>query len=97
MDTVCFSCKKNIDIDSKPGFREECIHCGHDLHSCVQCAHYDPKIYNECKETSADRILEKERANYCEFYLLKNNSSEASATNKKDDLLSAAEALFKKK
>lgn len=67
----CFSCKKEISLDTKPGFREECPHCGADLHSCVNCGFYDQSAYNECRESSADRVLEKERANFCEYFKVK--------------------------
>ena len=55
---------------------------------------YDPKVYNECREPSAEVVREKERANFCEYF--EAGSQEGAAAQKKD-LLSAAEALFKKK
>ncbi len=98
MKIICFACKKELSIEDKVGFRQDCSECGHDLHSCVQCQHYDPKIYNECKETMADRILEKQKANYCEFFSIKQNTfGVATVDQKKVDLLAQAEALFKKK
>jgi hypothetical protein len=98
MKIVCFECKKEISIEDKIGFRQDCSECGHDLHSCVQCQHYDPKVYNECKETMADRILEKTKANYCEFFTAQPSGPNlASPDQKKVDLLAQAEALFKKK
>ncbi len=98
MKILCFGCKKEVSIEDKVGFRQDCADCGHDLHSCVQCQHYDPKIYNECKETMADRILEKQKANYCEFFsaAVSNNLAQT-VDQKKIDLLAQAEALFKKK
>ena len=53
----------------------------------------DAKVYNECRETQADRILEKERANLCDFF--KPTSAQWQQANEKEKLLSAAEALFK--
>lgn len=94
---ICFGCKKEISVQGNVGFRQDCPECGHDLHSCVQCQHYDPKVYNECKETMADRILEKTKANYCEFFSPASGSASQSLENKKVDLLAQAEALFKKK
>jgi hypothetical protein len=98
MEIVCFGCQKKTAIEGKIGFRQDCTDCGHDLHSCVQCQHYDPKVYNECKETMADRILEKQKANYCEFFSPTEFGIRASSSDtKKNDLLAQAEALFKKK
>ncbi|EQC51685.1 hypothetical protein M901_2861 [Bacteriovorax sp. DB6_IX] len=56
------------------------------------CKFYDPTAYNECKETNADRILEKEKANFCDYFILKGGSGSG---DEKDDLMAAANALFK--
>lgn len=92
---LCFSCQKELKFsDLKIGFREECPHCRADVHVCKNCLFWDPKVYNECKETAADVVREKDRANYCEFFQL--NTSRGVGVQKVD-LKAAAEALFKKK
>ena len=102
MHIQCFSCQSKIEVHNKIGFREDCEKCGHDLHSCVQCLYYDPKVYNECKEPSADRIVKKERMNYCDCFSLKPFDenplkSKTNTYNSPSEALAAAEALFKKK
>ena len=97
MDLVCFQCQTKNSIADKVHFRDECEKCGQDLHVCKQCQHYDTASYNECKEPSADRIVEKEKANYCDFYSARTSSGASSAGTSKSDLLAQAEALFKKK
>lgn len=92
MKVICFSCQKATEVVERVGFREEC-ECGADLHSCKCCSFYDPKAYNECRETSADVVREKERANFCDYF---QPNGQASEKNKRDALLAAAEALFKK-
>ena len=91
---ICFSCKKENSVSDKVGLREECLHCGADLHVCKNCQFYDVKVYNECRENSADRVQEKERANYCDYF-----SPRAGGLGVEDQaakLRAAAEALFKK-
>lgn len=88
----CFSCK-TITETERVGFREECEKCGADLHVCKNCEFYDETAYNECKEPSADRIVEKERSNLCDFF--SPSGTAGGSENKKDDLMAAAEALFK--
>lgn len=92
MEVVCYSCKNKTAFSGNLGFRAECS-CGEDLHVCNNCEFHDPKVYNECRETSADVVREKTRANYCEFF-------KATTNQNKDDnrkaLFAAAEALFKK-
>jgi hypothetical protein len=90
----CFSCSKQLSFSAKPGFRSECPHCRSDVHVCKNCQHYDVKVYNECKETQADRIVEKERANYCEYYSPRSKGD--SVGDEKAKLRAAADALFKK-
>ena len=50
------------------GFRDECDGCRTDLHTCLNCAHHDVTAYNECRESNAERILDQDRANRCEYF-----------------------------
>lgn len=51
------------------------------------------KSYNECKEPAADRVVDKEKNNFCEFYQPGSGGEQQSAADKAK---AAAEALFKK-
>ena len=91
----CFSCQTENSVPGIVGLRDECTKCSADLHVCKNCVHHDPKVYNECKEPQADVVRDKERSNFCDFF---NPSSKTGSQGpSKDDLLKAAEALFKKK
>ena len=92
MILICRQCNTENQISNKLGFREECMKCGQDLHACNHCEFFDPKVYNECRETSADPVKEKDRANYCDYY---EPGSSNDLDAKKEEVLSAAEALFK--
>ena len=94
MQVFCFQCKKINSSESKIGFREECCFCRADLHVCKNCEFYDAKAYNECRETSADVVREKERANFCDFFSGKTSGS--GEEDKAAKLRAAADALFKK-
>jgi ribosome-binding protein aMBF1 (putative translation factor) len=91
----CFNCGTELSFSSIPGRREECTKCGADVHVCRNCQHYDRSAYNECRETSADVVREKDRANFCDFFAP--GSGTGPGADKKKDMLAAAEALFKKK
>jgi hypothetical protein len=58
------------------------------------CQFYDPKSYNECREPNADRITEKEKANFCDYYKI--NSGLNDAEKQRQDALAKAASLFKK-
>lgn len=90
---VCFQCGQSIPVVGVVGRREDCSKCGADLHVCKNCEFYDSKSYNECKEPQADRVVEKERANFCDYF---SPSSGGQTQDKAVALRAAAEALFKK-
>lgn len=92
-ELVCFSCGTKNEVIDKVGRRDECSQCMTDLHVCKNCRFYDPSAYNECKETSADVVREKEESNFCDFF--EPGSGNYKKSNK-EDLLAQAEALFKK-
>ncbi len=91
----CFHCGNEIVYVDRVGIREECEKCKSDVHCCRNCNFYDPKVYNECKEPQAEVIREKDRANVCDYF--QPGGGAGSVAKTKEDLLKAAEALFKKK
>lgn len=94
---VCHKCQK--EIQTSPGVpvgrREECPDCHSDLHVCLNCINYSPGSYNECKEPVTELVKEKDRANFCDYFSPSDRKAEKRES--KEDLLAAAEALFKKK
>jgi hypothetical protein len=91
----CFHCGNEIKFTDRIGIREECEKCKSDVHVCKNCSFYDPKVYNECREPQADVVREKDRANVCDYF--QPSSGAGGQAKSKEDLLAAAEALFKKK
>jgi hypothetical protein len=90
----CFACGEKLNLLTPISRREECPKCRADVRTCKNCQFYDPKVYNECRETQADPIREKDRSNICDYYAPKTG---VASVSQKDALLAAAEALFKKK
>ncbi len=91
---TCFSCGQKLSFVDQVSRRDECSNCRADARVCKNCEFYDPKVYNECRESSAEVVREKERATLCDYFRPK--GSGASGAKSRDDLLAAAEALFKK-
>jgi len=77
------------------GRQETCAKCGRDTRTCKNCGFYDPKAHNECHENQAERVVEKERSNFCDYF--KTKTSAGSGAPGRDVLKAAADALFKKK
>lgn len=94
MELACFNCGKELKFAGNVGRRDECPHCRADVHVCKNCEHYDPKVYNECRETQADVVREKDRANFCDYFSPRKGG--VNIDDKKAALRAAAEALFKK-
>ena len=94
LKVLCFSCGTSNEVIEKVGRRDECEKCMADLHACKNCRFYDSTAYNECKETSADVVKEKEESNFCDFFEVGVGLYQKS---EKDELLAQAEALFGKK
>ncbi len=87
----CFHCKKELTVEGRPGRGDVCPHCGSDLKVCLNCRFYDPTAYNECREPSAERVVEKERANFCEYFEFRCHT----ADERKEDALKRLRELFK--
>ncbi len=93
----CFSCKRPVVSPARPGRSEACDSCGSSLKVCFNCAFYDISSSGACREPSAERVVDKEKANFCEFFLFSDpadGGSEAGA-GERPDPLSALKALFK--
>lgn len=94
----CVFCQKKVSVQGTVGRRDTCPHCDRDLRCCRQCHFYDPGAYNECKEVSAERIVDKERANFCDYFLVKGTKKAGvRGANRTVEAKKALEALFKKK
>lgn len=92
--SVCYNCENPVEFEQGKSLTryEECEKCSASMRCCRMCAFYDTSSYNECREPMATRIVDKEKANFCEFY--KFTGAEKNSQSK-SDMLSAADALFK--
>ncbi len=91
----CHACKKAINVEGKISFREDCQHCGADLHVCLMCKFHDVSAYNECRESQAERVLDKAKANRCDYFQL-NNLQNSSTTDSTQSTKTQLDALFSK-
>jgi hypothetical protein len=42
--------------------------CRVDLRVCLNCAHYDPHVAQQCRERRAEPVLEKQVGTFCEYF-----------------------------
>jgi len=45
-----------------------CAGCGAWLRCCRNCAFYAPGVANDCREPNAERVVDKEAANFCDWF-----------------------------
>ncbi len=89
----CWHCGKELaPLDY--GRQDSCPSCGRDTRTCKGCVNYERGIDNDCREPQAERVVDKEKANFCDYF--KPGSQKGAATSR-DSLKAAADALFKKK
>lgn len=91
----CWNCGFALS-ENHYGRQDSCPECGRDTKTCKGCSFYDRSYNNECKETQADRVVEKEKANFCDYFKPALKSAGTGAAPGKAELKAAAEALFKK-
>lgn len=99
MQFCCWKCGETLDVPatSRVLNRDTCPKCDSDLHCCRNCQLYDPGKHNQCSETQADWVRDKEAANYCDYFQ-PNPARRASAHtsgSKADDARNKFDSLFK--
>jgi hypothetical protein len=74
---------------------DTCSKCDSDLHVCKNCRFYDRQYHNECRETQAEWVSDKERANYCEYFTPSDRVAGAKPKSSTEQVKSAFDGLFK--
>jgi hypothetical protein len=66
---VCWKCGTSIGDEPLPlGRLAECRACRAQLHVCRLCTFYDTRVAKSCRETVAEEVKDKERANFCGYF-----------------------------
>lgn len=94
----CFNCATEITLSTgaRVGRRDTCPKCGADSHACRNCAHHDRSAYNECREPQAERVLDKERSNMCDYFTPREGSPAGKASFDAKNYVKGLDDIFKK-
>jgi len=66
----CYRCGADLAALTLPlSRRDTCPECRVDLRVCLMCTSYDPRVAKQCRDDDAEEVLEKARANFCEFFV----------------------------
>ncbi len=84
----CFSCGNTVEITTQPGRADCCPKCQSDLKVCLSlnCVFHDTSSYNECREPQAERITEKDRANFCDYFKVGGTNKQMNNSGSIDEL-----------
>jgi len=80
------------------GRNDSCPNCRAELYVCRLCSFYEPAVADQCREPIAERVSNKERANFCGYFQLNqhaysSNSGEQAAAQSQLDALFAGEVV----
>jgi hypothetical protein len=96
-NNYCASCNGRVVLQRRATRRDECPSCAAELHSCIQCQHYDPRQSRGCQEPNAvsdESIRDVRRANLCDWFELRVGPVPAELLPSKSSAKDAFDALF---
>ena len=65
----CWKCGASLADYTLPLRRlEECRACNAELHVCRMCEFYDTTVARHCRETIAEEVKDRTRANFCDYF-----------------------------
>ena len=68
LKTQCWKCGEQQEVLLPFSRYEECSACKADLHVCHACRHYAENLSDGCREDRADFVLDKDKANFCDYF-----------------------------
>jgi hypothetical protein len=69
-DLKCYRCGAELTALTPPlSRRDTCPNCRADLRVCLMCVAYDASAVRQCTEDDAEDVLEKARANFCDYFV----------------------------
>jgi hypothetical protein len=72
-----------------------CPSCSRATHACRNCRFYRPGLHNDCQEPIAEGVLDKERANFCDYFEPHAAAFAGEAGRSDEEIRRSAEDLFK--
>jgi hypothetical protein len=91
----CHHCLKEQEIRIPVGRKDTCPFCGHDLHCCRNCRFHAPEAYNGCREPQAERVIENERSNFCDYFIFRETAESDPGKDSADSVQAKLASLFK--
>lgn len=91
----CWKCGASLKAVPRPFSRfAECTGCKTELHVCRMCRHYDLRYVGECNHDFADKVLVKDKANFCSHFKPSPHAFEGAGDPEKEKAQEALQSLF---
>lgn len=90
----CWKCQTSLEQIAYSR-AESCPQCDSQVRVCKNCQCYDPRAYNACREPQSERVVDKEKATFCDFFKPGQLQKVDKVASVRQDARRAAEALFK--
>jgi hypothetical protein len=94
-ELICWKCGTSLAEYTLPLRRlEECRKCGAELHVCKLCEWYSTAVAKQCRETIAEEVKDKERANFCDYFKARPDAWTAAPVDEAANAKAQLHALF---
>lgn len=91
----CWKCGADLKSVPRPFSRfAECPACKAELHVCRMCRHYDLRYVGECNHDFADKVLVKDKANFCSHFKPSARAFEGAGDPEKEKAQQELQYLF---
>ena len=94
-EMICHSCGSELRFEGPISRAEVCARCDADVHCCLNCLNYDPSAHNHCREPQAEWVSDREKSNFCDFFI-PNKLTAAGSAKPANGARQSFENLFKK-
>jgi hypothetical protein len=91
----CYRCGTSLAALSLPFSRQdECPGCSNYLHVCKMCKFFDASVPRQCREDGAEDVSEKDRLNFCDWFVPSETAFDATRKDEEDQARIALDGLF---
>ncbi len=92
----CYRCGAPLEFAEKVFRLDTCPSCDSDVHCCLNCAEYDVSASDQCREPQIEKVMVKDRSNFCEYFKLQETKPVSRGTDRAAEAKRKLEQLFKK-
>jgi hypothetical protein len=92
----CYRCGAPLEFVEKVFRQDACPSCDADVRCCLNCAEYDESAPDQCREPQIEKVTVKDRANFCEYFTLREGEPPTRRVDKAAEAKRKLEQLFKK-